>query len=183
MAEQEKLKLPALMVGEELLWSSHISALELCLLEMSVGLFLLINCFGWVLILGLVMSAVSFSGAQMDWRTFALCSSGAIIGYVILWALFVFINDYLVSGSEMYAITNRRIMRVDRKATKTMFLDSNTLRVFRFRTFNDSGLIVFRDVQQDELVIVFCCRNHIDEPIGRLPPALIPREKRLSKNK
>jgi hypothetical protein len=183
MERKDELALPDLKMGEKLHWSYLMSAKDLCFLEIGTGLFLLVNCFGWLAITFLVMFAVVITEAKIDLSMFAFLVSGAIVGYVVLWTLVVIINDFFISGAERYAITDRRVIRVDRTNTKELLLDSATLRVMRFQTFNESGIIIFRDIQQPHLVIVVCCKDKIDEIMEFLPPQLRSGKNKLSNYK
>jgi len=178
-----ELTLPDLRVGEKLLWSRRMSAQDLCLLGIGTGIFLLVNCFGWLLISFLVMFAVVITQARIDLNTFAFLVSGAIVGYALIWILLVVVNEFCISGAEHYALTDRRIIRVYRANTKELLLDSRTLKVLRFQTFNEAGIIIFRDISQSSRVIVVCCKDKIDDIFDFLPPELGAGKNKLSKNK
>ncbi len=175
----DESRIPALRPGEQILWKRFIPAIEVCTVEIGTGVRWLIDRLGWIVLLMAVTFVTAVFGAKASYEMAACIISGVVLSITPLWILIVSWFDLTISGDETYVLTNKRIIRINRKDVVEMLLDSDSISVKVFQTFGDAGTVTFTDFNQQRPCIVVTCKDKVGECCTYLPDNLAMNIKRL----
>jgi hypothetical protein len=164
-----ELKMPPLTVGESIVWQKAMPAREVASVEISSALYWLTYRFGWLLVLAIAAIGFALSEAEPTLAMIGLTASSALLIAAFLLIGTVVIHDFCFSGEELYVVTNKRLISIDKKSAKHLSLNSSGIKLWKIPAFGDAGLLLFMDFQQEGGVVEFAYKDGGAELASCLP--------------